>query len=492
MGFKVLKRAFYWSLPLGAVAVPLLGLFLTFPSAFSSIAGLFKEKDFLQALKNSLYIGFLTSLFSTAIGGGLAFAIAKFSLTYRRALSLALTLPLFFLPYQFALGWSYLLPDAVSGLLFSRIGAVFVLTGCFYPVVFWLTAAALCSVSREEEEAALLMTSPLGVLRSISLPRAKGGAITGALLVFLLSFSELGVPTYLGVNTVSYQVLVRFSAFYDIKAGVAASFPLMGVGLIILVLEYSFLKKGIRVFSSQEGGLQFSPGRLEIPLLFFIIGVVSFYLLLPFASLFREALDLKTSYLALSQATRSLLKTFLYSSAAALVAALWAFFSARKASPLYSLLLLLGFLTPPASLAVGIMETWGKFSFLYSTGLALVIALVARYYFLALKVMETSYQHLDPSGEEAALLAGASTLVVFSKVTLPSLRRWVAVAFLLVFVFSVNELGLSSMLYPPGGEPLVVRLYTLSVNNSPAVLSSLSLMNSLISVFAVLFLLRKG
>ncbi len=491
MGFKLLKKGFSWALPVLLIVFPLGGVFLSFPGTLSSLKTLFQQKDFLQALENSLIIGGFTSLLSSGLGIAMALFVSRLLLPYRRTMSLLLTIPLFFLPYQFALGWSYLIPSRYSALLFSKTGVVFVLTGCFYPVVFWLVLSALSSVSREEEEAALLLTSPLRVLWKITLPRSRGGAITGALLVFLLAFSELGVPTYLGVNTVSYQVLVRFSAFYDMRAGLAASLPLLAVGMVILAVEYSLLRRGFRVFSPLKGGLRFSPGVFRIPILVFLVGSFSLFLLLPMGGLLHRAMEPKTFFRAVSAGGGSFLRTLFYSSVAAAVAVVWSVFSARKTSPLYSLILLLGFLTPQPALALGFMKVWGGLTLLYSTGILLVMAMVARYYFLAFKVVELGYSHLDPSGEEAALLAGASPFTTFRRITVPSLKKWLGAAFLLVFVFSANDLGLGSMLYPPGGEPLVVRIYTLSVNNFPGVLSSLSLMNSLLGLMAVTFLLRR-
>jgi iron(III) transport system permease protein len=54
------------------------------------------------------------------------------------------------------------------------------------------------------------------------------------------------------------------------------------------------------------------------------------------------------------------------------------------------------------------------------------------------------------------------------------LRRYSWAAWLLAFVFCIRDVETSALLYPPGGEPLSVRLFTLEANGPPAVVSAMA------------------
>ncbi len=455
------------------------------------------DRSFLLALKNSFFIASATALLSMVIGFFLALAVGKTAIKKRGAWAILLSLPLFFLPYQFALGWSSLLPPGpLTHLFFSPFGVVFVLSGCFYPVVLWLVLVGLYSISPQEEEAALLFSPPSVVFRKITLPRVLPSLLAGGLLVFLLSLSEMGVATYLGVNVLPTQILTQFSAFYNFKTAFAYCLPLLFIGIVIFALEAGFLRRKLhwREDLSLAPGLVFPSNFAVSALLAFVFAL---FFLLPMASLLKEGLSYLPS--ALRWGGKSLLLSLVYSIFAALVVLLWAVpsaFSGKGTEKVgFSYFSLLAFLLPPPALGIGLIYMWGKVPLpVYGTGLLLVFGLAARYSFIAFKVLENSFRNLDPSPMEAAYLCGASPTRVFFRITLPSLKKWVILSFVLIFIFSLNDLNLSTMLYPPGGEPLVVRIYTLSVNSPIGVLSALSLANSFLVIISliVLFSWRKG
>ncbi len=476
--------------------LPVAALLLSFPQALPQLPALLKDRTFLFSLSNSLQIAGAVSLLTLLLALPAAVLLAKTDLPASSLLLTLLTLPVFFVPYQFALAWSAALPPSADRLLFSKAGVIFILTGSFFPVTLWLTYTALSSIPPEEEETALMVVSPWKVIARISLPRAFPAAATGTLLVFLLAFSELGVATYLGVKVISYEVLVQFSAFYNTAAAIAASLPMFAVGLAVFLAELHFIKPALSFLQKS------TPPRLVIKLrrknlaLLYPELLLLLFLLLPFSFLVRQALTAKEALPALSQAASGLARSLLYSSAAGLSATLWALFATRSSfSRLHSYSSLLTFLLPPSVVAVGLIYAWNRpavAAFFYATAASLILAYLARFSFLSHKVMETAFSHLDPSAEEAALLSGASRWRIFSKITFPQLRHWALLSFMLVFIFSMNELAASSLLYPPGGEPLVVRLYTFSVNTPLSVCAILALAGSAVSLLVVLLLWFKG
>ncbi len=476
--------------------LPVAALLLSFPQALPQLPALLRDRTFLLSISNSLQIAAAVSLLSLLLALPAALLLAKTDLPASSFLLMLLTLPVFFVPYQFALAWSAALPPSADRLLFSKAGVILILTGSFLPITLWLTHTALSSIPAEEEETALMVTSPWRVITKISLPKALPAAATGTLLVFLLAFSELGVATYLGVKVISYEVLVQFSAFYNTAAAIAASLPMFAVGLVVFLAELHFIKPTLSFIQrSTPSRLVIKLRRKELALLYPEL-LIMIFLLLPFSFLVKQAITAKEVLPALRQAASGLVKSLIYSSAAGLLATLWSLFASRsRFAGLHSYSSLLTFLLPPSVVAVGLIYAWnrpGIALFFYATAASLILAYLARFSFLSQKVMETAYSHLDPSGEEAALLSGASRWRIFSKITFPQVRRWALLSFMLVFIFSMNELAASNLLYPPGGEPLVVRLYTFSVNTPLSVCAILALAGSAVSLLMVLLLWFKG
>lgn len=71
-------------------------------------------------------------------------------------------------------------------------------------------------------------------------------------------------------------------------------------------------------------------------------------------------------------------------------------------------------------------------------------------------------------------MCGATYWQSLRHVQLPALRRFTIGGWLLVFIFCIRDIETTALLYPPGGDPLTVRLFTLEANGPPAVVAALS------------------
>jgi iron(III) transport system permease protein len=56
--------------------------------------------------------------------------------------------------------------------------------------------------------------------------------------------------------------------------------------------------------------------------------------------------------------------------------------------------------------------------------------------------------------------------------------------FVFGLVFALRDLETAALFYPPGGEPLTVRIFTLEANGPPAVVSALAVLHVLITFAA--------
>jgi iron(III) transport system permease protein len=86
------------------------------------------------------------------------------------------------------------------------------------PVVMLLTIAYLGTVNPRLEQAGLLMSRWPSVLWRITLPLIAPAILFPAVLVFLLTLGEVGVPTFLRYPVYTVEILTQFAAFYDFGA----------------------------------------------------------------------------------------------------------------------------------------------------------------------------------------------------------------------------------------------------------------------------------
>jgi len=55
----------------------------------------------------------------------------------------------------------------------------------------------------------------------------------------------------------------------------------------------------------------------------------------------------------------------------------------------------------------------------------------------------------------------------------PLVRRDLVVAWLVAYIFCLRDTGISMLVYPPGADPLTVRIFTLMANGEPAMIAAL-------------------
>ena len=87
------------------------------------------------------------------------------------------------------------------------------------------------------------------VLRKITLPLISSGIALAALIVFILTFGEFGVPSSLRFDVYPVESFTQLSAFYDFNTATAAAIPLGLTTIVVLIIERLFLRKKTFIFS---------------------------------------------------------------------------------------------------------------------------------------------------------------------------------------------------------------------------------------------------
>ncbi|MCK5797185.1 MAG: hypothetical protein KAI47_08385, partial [Deltaproteobacteria bacterium] len=143
------------------------------------------------------------------------------------------------------------------------------------------------------------------------------------------------------------------------------------------------------------------------------------------------------------------------------------------------------------------VETWNR-SFtqaIYTSVAILVVGLVARYAILGIRMIASVMVLTSPHYEEAAAASGAGYLRRMIRVVAPMHIRAIMATWLLALVFCLRDLETVVVFYPPGLEPLTVRIFTLEANGPEAQVAALAILQvgvtAAILVMGVILLRKK-
>lgn len=466
----------------------------------SALAPLASATPWLLLLRSCALAAAVTAC-ALAVGVPLGLLLGRTDVPGRRAAILLHALPAFLPPFLLALGWFYL-PHADS--LFSSAGAIGVETAAFAPIVTILVAFGVQAIDPSLEEAGRLFAPPWKVALRIVLPAAWPAAALGALLVFALSLSELGVPMFLRIRAYPAAVFARLGAI-DYAPGEAAvlALPLLAVAAAVLFVERrigarrSFAVLGLR--SEERPRLPLGRYRWVATIVCCLAAAAS---VVPLAGLLIRALR-DGGFAQLEFATSAWNSLGPAAIAASVLTAVGVVLGRavardRPGSGLLDSLGVLAFVTPAAVFGVGIITVWNRPSTaaLYRSLGILALGLAARYGVIPARAFAVAVAQGSPHLEEAAAVQGASFFRRMRRIVIPLHRRAIASAWLLAFVFCLRDLETVVLFYPPGQAPLTVRILTLEANGPPGMVAALSLVQCGIVAAAVvagaLILPRRG
>ena len=231
-----------------AVAAPLLELLAKVPSAGPAGLEVLAMPRTWALLARSLVLAAGVTIVAVAIGVPLGILIGRTDVPLRRVLWLLHAFPVFLPPFLSALGWFHWFgaaglagSETTARVLFSDVGLIGVLGATFAPIVTSLVALAVTGVDASLEEAARVVARPWKVATRILLPAAASAVALGAVVVYALALSELGVPMFLRVEVFPTAVFARLGGV-DFAPGeaFALTLPLVPVALMLVALERRF------------------------------------------------------------------------------------------------------------------------------------------------------------------------------------------------------------------------------------------------------------
>ncbi|MCU0662676.1 MAG: hypothetical protein MUC50_10165 [Myxococcota bacterium] len=501
---------------LGAAAVaaafvlpPLIQIGAQLASTDATSFRLLTQARLFLLLGRSVAVAGAVTLLTLAAGLPLGLFFARARIPLRWPLLGVHILPMLLPPFIPALGWFHLLgragllgSAATAGFLFGPMGLVFVLATVFTPIVTTLTLLGVRGLDPSLEEAGRLVARPLAVGVRLLIPAAWPAIALSAVVVFTLVFSEIGVPMLLRVVVYPSAVFARLGGLSFAPSEAAVLFlPLLPVGVVLFSAERWLI--GARPFDvigmRRELARPLFDGRSSFLAASLCLGaaVVS---VMPFLELLRQARG-APAHEVLSWAGNSHWNGLLASGVTATIALALALplghglARGSRTARVADGILAGGFFLPSAILGVGLIAVWNQpwSAWLYGSMFILVVGFVARYAIIAVRAVAASVRQSSPSLEDAACVAGAGYLCRLFLIVAPVHLRALAAAWLLVFAFGLRDLETAIMYYPPDGEPLTVRIFTLEANGPPKVVAALALVHAGITTLLLagaLFLAR--
>jgi len=450
---------------------------------------------------HSLALSALVTVLTVAFGVPLGMLLGKTDLPWRKFLTVLFVIPLVIPPYIIAVSWFDLLGNegllvhvlgaatvrTTTDLLFGLPGCVFVLFSIFLPIPMLLTMIFLRTIDPRLEEAGRLVSNWRGVLGGITIPLILPGVLLSAMLVFLLSFGEFSVPNFLRYDVFPVESFTQFSAFYNFKAATAAAVPLAAVTLILLLVEAVFLRERtyqIRPAPQIDHFLRIALGARRKWLLAVVAAGGFVMVIVPIVVLVIQSAGLDAYAEALNRAGDSLLRSLVYGVIGATLLTILGFFTGyliqtkglRYWRAVDSLSIFL-FALPGTVIGIGLISLWNTpwTNFVYSTPMIIILGYLAKYTALTSRISVTQLAQIPPSMTEAAQVAGAGWFRRMGFIVAPLARRGLLAGWLVGYIFSLRDTGITMLVYPAGHETLPVRIFTLMANGSPQLIAALCL-----------------
>ncbi|MDZ3832673.1 MAG: iron ABC transporter permease [Sphingopyxis sp.] len=494
-----------------AVAMPLVGVIL---AALGTETADIAARDIARYALTSAWLALLVGIITAAAGTLAAWLVVMYHFPGRNHFAWALALPLAVPAFALAYGYADLFD--VAGALRTGLrdatghdlpfemrsigGAAFILSAAFYPYVYLAMRAAFLNQSVNVLEAArMLGCSGRAALWRIALPMARPALAAGTALAVMETLADYGAVQFLSVQTLTTGVVRAWSVYGSTVSAARFALPLLAAAALLLWIERAG-RKG----QTHEGGkarwraLDPEPlGSAARWLAFaFCLMLLSAGLVLPVGWLAWNLGQASPDWARLIGATRNSL--FLGLAGAAVTVALATMLAiGTRHLPLAARVASLGYATPGAVMAIGLLAPAGViWNLAPGSGaviaiMLLILAYAARLMAAALEPIDAGLARVTPSMRHAARTLGRTESGAALAVELPVARGAMMTAGLIILIDILKELPATLILRPFDFDTLAViaNNYALDERLGQAGLPSILII--LLSLPAVIWLTRR-
>lgn len=419
-------------------------------------------------------------------------------------------LPLLIPSIVVVMGWVYVTgPNgpfaALAGKpldVFRPVWAAATMSMCYFPCVTILMLQAYRSIDPAWTTVARLHTGWWRTLWFVSRPLYAPYLATAALLVFLLSFGDYGIPWALSVNVYPVEIFAQLSARYDIGRAIAYATPPVAVAVLLVAARHLIFRQIVESVGHRTRNFERPPGRGWLVGSLAVLAVAD---LMPFAMLIRTTGNAATIAEAWTIAGDNALRSLGVSLHATWMlllgggaVALAVYGLKPRWHAMASMAAILPLAIPGVAVGLGLVilynHGWIPQNVFYAEGI-LATAIFCRMISFPALVLASAYSAIRPRMVQAARLAKVSALRSFWGITFPLALPGELAAGLLAFVFAMGELGASAMVNPPGMMTLAMRISSLLHFGEDRIVAALCLTLSglilIVFLFGLLLLNRK-
>ena len=435
---------------------------------------------FRHAFKNTLVLGVITGLASTAIGLLFAYVEVYVKLRTRileKLFGLVSMLPVVSPPFVLSLsmimlfGRSGIITRSMLGIYDSNVyglkGIAIVQTLTFFPVCYLMLKGLLKNIDPSLEEA----TRDMGATRwkvftSVTFPLMLPGLGNAFLVTFIESVADFANPMLIGgsYDTLATTIYLQVTGAYDSTGAAAMSVVLLSLTVVLFLIQKYYLEKRTAATLTGKASrmrMLIEDKSVTVPLTCFCGLVAAFvllmYIMVPFGALFTlwgrdYSLSLKWfQYMFKTSGLKAFKDSFLLSMISYLVVK-----KKFKLKGFIEFVSMLAMAVPGTVLGIGYIRGYanglfrtGLMSGLYGTGLILIIVFIVRSLPTGTRSGISALRQIDKSIEESAYDMGANSATVFMTVTLPLIKDSFFSGLVTAFVRSITAISAIILLVTP-------------------------------------------
>ncbi|MBV8776977.1 MAG: iron ABC transporter permease [Alphaproteobacteria bacterium] len=508
----------------------------SFPPAEIGLGNYADLIDDWHVLANTAFVACLATLMAVAIGFLAAWTLTRTKLPGRPQLERLMQLPYYMTPLVGALAWSIIaaprtgfanqLWHGVGGAgdlvnVYSPFGIAWVMALFEGTVAFVMISAAMKSMDPALEESARVMgAGKWRTMLTVTLPLVMPGVLGATIFVFaemLGSFAAafvLGLPArYVVVTTAIWQAVQSFPPDYPRAS--ALGIALFAVMFATLSLYRALVRRGNFATIS---GKAFRPRTMAMGRLAWVLfGACALYVVvavvLPLAALLLTSFQrFATVILAQSEftfanyeaalgfgAVRAALTNSLILGVgvasigvAVMTVLVWIIYRSRAPGHVVvEYVVMFPQAVPRMVFGLALLWAWLNIPIpIYGTLWLLALAYFTVLLPLGVRTLAGVVLQIDKSLEECARVCGASWFYQLRTVTMPLLRPGIIAAWLLVFIASVRELGVSIFLVGPKAKVIAPSIVSSWLSSSSELSAALALLQTAAVFIALVVMFR--
>ena len=231
----------------------------------------FSTPALFRSIQNSLFISILTTLITVSLAFGFAYALNRSTMRFKGVFRMIAMIPILVPSLLPGIALVYLFGNQglIKGLLFGNeiygpigivIGAVFF---TFPHAMIIITTALAISDARLYEVAISLRASAWKTFWTVTIPGARYGLISAAIVVFNLVITDFGLPKVIGgqYNMLSVDIYKQVIGQQNFEMGAVVSMILLVPAMMAFALDRYVQKRQIAQLTSRSVPYEPKPNR---------------------------------------------------------------------------------------------------------------------------------------------------------------------------------------------------------------------------------------